>query len=105
MKFTDSDIDLICKLYRDAKDKDVQIEILCQLYVSPVTDIKQVLATHGLIGDDGYKRYIRFATLYRKGLNDYEIAIKARATPSEVRTWRVLNKLKPNVDGGKKCKR
>lgn len=90
------DIDLICRLYREAKDKDEQIKILTQMYLRPREDIKDILHARGLLDVDK-TMYAKYAKLHSRGASDYQIALACSTKVEDVRYWRVVNKLKPNI--------
>ena len=45
----------ICTLYRDARKKSRQIEILCQLTCLPKVEITRILKKHGMLEEDKKK--------------------------------------------------
>lgn len=94
---TKNDIDLMCKLYRDAKDKDAQIKIFVQIFLKPTDYIKDVLRQRGHIDDVQAKLYTKFKLQYDKGKTDYEIANHYGVVVDCVRSWRTVNNLRPNV--------
>ena len=93
----EEDVKLLCRLYREAKDKDAQIKILSELFVVSTVKVCNILEANGLIGNSKTRIYDRFRKLYSSGKTDYEIAIECRQTTIQVKEWRVLNSLKPNI--------
>lgn len=93
----EEDIKLLCRLYREAKDKETQIKILAQLFAIPIYKVEDILEANGLIGNSKTKMYEKFRKLYKYGLTDYEIAIESKRSTADVRDWRILNCLKPNI--------
>lgn len=106
-QLSNEDIELLCRLYREAADKDKQVIILSQVFATPKYGVEEILRSRGLIGDAKGKLYSVFRELYVAGKTDYQIALICKAELREIRYWRILNELTPNIykEDKKRCTR
>lgn len=88
--------DEICMLYRDAKYKEQQIEILTQLTGFPRWKIENILMEGGYLELDDKKKEEILKEYYNNGLSDSAIARKTGVAQSQVSTFLRSKGLAPN---------
>ena len=89
MEMTDEEIQI---QYNDAKDKAKQVQILADMNVCSKAEMKDKLASMGLMGEKAKESVSSFAEkcaeLYEKDLCDADIAEQLKAPKARVTAWR-----------------
>lgn len=86
----------ICSLYRQAKDKQLQITILTQLTASSKHEIEKILIEGGCLNQMTDLVKERILQLYKKELSDSAIAKELSLAQSQVSTFLRKQGLPPN---------
>ncbi|MDD4528239.1 MAG: hypothetical protein PHF25_09485 [Candidatus Margulisbacteria bacterium] len=83
-------------LYKDAKNKDRQIEILCQLTGLRTFEVEKILEEGGYLNTMTDLMKDRIVDLYNQGLSDSAIGRELKVAQSQVSTFLRAKGLPPN---------